>query len=93
MIYFSIYFPALEHPDDRTICKLRFNRSGPQKPGARGGGGGGEGAQNIFAKVDLLTIDNDSEKRKLEIKYKPFEIPRKPLVTTLLLFTSCNVQN
>ena len=43
----------------------------------------------IFAKVDLLPIDNDSEKKKVTQKYKSFEIPRKLLVT-LLWSTLCN---
>ena len=41
-------------------------------------------APQIFAKVDLLPIDNDSEKEKVAQKNKPFEIPRKLLVTLLL---------
>ena len=40
----------------------------------------------ILAKVDLLPIDNNSEKLKRAKKYKPYQIPRKLLVT-LLLFT------
>ena len=40
----------------------------------------------IFAKVDPLLIGNDSEKKKGAKKYKPYQIPRKLLVT-LLLFT------
>ena len=46
----------------------------------------------IFAKVDLFPIDNDSEKKKVAKKYKPSQIPRKLLVT-LLLSTSSNGQN
>ena len=33
-----------------------------------------------FAKVNLLLIDNDNEKKKVAHKYKPLEIPRKLLV-------------
>ena len=44
----------------------------------------------IFAVVDLLPIDNDSEKKKGIVKiYKPLQIPRTLLVT-LLLSTTCN---
>ena len=38
----------------------------------------------IFAKVDLLPIDNDSKKKKGAKKHKPYQIPRKLLVTLLL---------
>ena len=44
--------------------------------------------RQILAKVDLLPIDNDSEEKKRVKKYKPYQIPRKLLVT-LLLFTKC----
>ena len=40
----------------------------------RGGGGGGRGVlqpSHIFAKIDLLPIDNDSKKKKVAKKYKP----------------------
>ena len=59
--------------------------------GGGGGGGGGGGLEHpkIFAKVDLLPIDNDKEKKKVA-KNKPIDIPRKLLVT-LLWFTSCNL--
>ena len=55
-----------------------------------GGRGRGVGLEHpkIFAKVDLLPIDNDREKKKVA-KNKPTDIPRKLLVT-LLWFTSCN---
>ena len=43
-------------------------------------------ARQIFAKVDLVPIDNNSKKIKGAKKYKPYKIPRKLLVT-LLLFT------
>ena len=38
----------------------------------------------IFAKVDLLPIGNDSEKKKIAKNYKLLQIPRKLLVTLLL---------
>ena len=38
----------------------------------------------IFAKVDLLPIDNDSDKKKGAKKHKPYQIPRKLQVTLLL---------
>ena len=43
------------------------------------GGGGvvlGAATPQIFAKVDLLPVENDSEKKKVAKKYKPFQIPR-----------------
>ena len=40
----------------------------------------------ILAKVDLLPIDNLSEKKKIAKKYKSYQIPQKLLIT-LLLFT------
>ena len=43
----------------------------------------------IFAKVDLLPIDNDCDKKKTAKKYELVQIPPKLLVT-LLLFTPCN---
>ena len=43
----------------------------------------------IFAKIDLLPIRNDSENKKVAQKYKPLKIPRKLLVT-LFLSTLCN---
>ena len=53
------------------------------------GGGGGLGASAAlpppdFAKVDFLSIDNDSEKKKEPKKHTPDQIPRKLLVTLLL---------
>ena len=39
--------------------------------------------------VDLLSIDNDGEKKKIAKQYELVQIPRKLLVT-LLLFTSYN---
>ena len=49
-----------------------------------GTGGGGAAAPPIFAKADLLLIDNDSEKKKIATKCKLIQIPRKRLVTLLL---------
>ena len=49
-------------------------------------GWGAAAPPQILAKVDLLPIDNNSEKLKRAKKYKPYQIPRKLLVT-LLLFT------
>ena len=43
----------------------------------------------IFAKVDLLPIENDSEKKKIVKEYKLVQILRKLLIT-ILLSTSCN---
>ena len=52
------------------------------------GGGGGLGRMQPppadFAKVDFLSIDNDSEKKKEPKKHTPDQIPRKLLVTLLL---------
>ena len=59
---------------------------GPQKPG---GLEGGLQPSQIFAKIDLLPIENNSEKKKVTKKYKPLQISRKLLVT-LLWLTSCN---
>ena len=42
------------------------------------------GLWGIFAKVDLLPIDNDSEKKKGAKKHKSYQIPRKLLLTLLL---------
>ena len=50
----------------------------------RGNWGGGAAAPQIFAKADLLLIDNDSEKKKRATKCKLIQIPRKRLVTLLL---------
>ena len=36
-----------------------------------------EAALQTFAKVDLLPVDNDSEKKKVAKKYKRYQIPRK----------------
>ena len=41
-------------------------------------------SSQIFAKVDLLPIDNDSQKKRGAKKHKPYQIPRKLLVTLLL---------
>ena len=40
-------------------------------------GAGEAAAPNIFAKVDLLPIDNDSDKKKIAKKCKLVQIPRK----------------
>ena len=56
------------------------------------GGGGGAAISQIFAKVDLLTIDNYSEKKNIVKKHKPVPIPRKLLIT-LPLSTICNAEN
>ena len=45
--------------------------TGSQK---RGEGGGGATPQ-IFAKVDFLSIENDTEKKKGAKKHKPYQIP------------------
>ena len=37
--------------------------------------------RKIFAKFDLLPFDNDSENKKAAKKHKPYQIPRKLLVT------------
>ena len=49
-----------------------------------GGGAGGLHPPQVFAKADLLLIDNDSEKKKIATKCKLIQIPRKRLVTLLL---------
>ena len=58
------------------------------RPVETGGGGGGLGrlqpSPPDFAKVDFLSIDNDSEKKKEPKKHTPDQIPRKLLVTLLL---------
>ena len=47
----------------------------------------------IFVIVDILPIDNDSEKKKSIVKtYKAIKFPRIILVT-LLLSTICNAYN
>ena len=49
--------------------------------------GRGEAAAPLpqsFVKVDLLLIDNDSEKEKIASKYKLVQIPWRLLVTLLL---------
>ena len=35
--------------------------------------------RHIYAKVDLLPIDSESEKKKVAKKHKPFQIPQKLL--------------
>ena len=60
------------------------------KRNAQGGGLHGTAAlPQIFAKVDLLPIENDSEKKKIVKEYKLVQILRKLLIT-ILLSTSCN---
>ena len=61
-----------------------FIRTGSSKPGDQG-----TAAPQIFAKVDLLPIGNNSEKKKITKKYKLFQVTRKLLVANLP--TSCNV--
>ena len=56
------------------------------------GSAGGAAVPQIFAKVDLLTIDNYSEKKNIVKKHKPVPIPRKLLIT-LPLSTICNAEN
>ena len=56
------------------------------------GGEGGAAISQIFAKVDLLTIDNYSEKKNIVKKHKPVPIPRKLLIT-LPFSTICNAEN
>ena len=41
----------------------------------------GEGG---FAKVDLLSVDNDGEKKKGAKKHKLYQVPQKLLVSLLL---------
>ena len=48
------------------------------------GGLGGGCSPQVFAKVDLLPIENDSEKKKVAKKYKSLQIPQKLLLATLL---------
>ena len=48
------------------------------------GGWGIASPPQIFAKVDLLPIDIDSKKKKGAKKHKPYQSPRKLLVTLLL---------
>ena len=55
----------------------------------RNRGDWGAPTSHIFAKFGLSPIDNDSDKKKVAKKYKPFQIPQKLLVI-LLLFTSFN---
>ena len=64
------------------------------RPVETGGGTGWGGLQpsQIFAKVDLLTIDSYSEKKNIVKKHKPVQIPRKLLIT-LPLSTICNAKN
>ena len=47
-------------------------------------GTGGTAAPQILAKVDLLPIDNNSKKKNEAKKYKPYQIPRKLQVPSLL---------
>ena len=54
-----------------------------------GAWGGCSPPLQIFANVDFLLIDNDSEKKNSNIKYKLVQIPQKVLVA-LLLPTSYN---
>ena len=46
--------------------------------------GAGGGSPQIFAKVDLLPIDNNREKKSAAKKHTAYPIPRKLLVTLLL---------
>ena len=55
----------------------------------RNRGDWGVPTSQIFAKVGLSPIDNDSEKKKVAKKFEPLQIPQKLLVT-LRLSTSCN---
>ena len=59
-------------------------RNRPVETGGRGGGLGRLQPPPDFAKVDSLSIDNDSEKKKEPKKHTPDQIPRKLLVTLLL---------
>ena len=60
-------------------------RNRPVETGGRGGGAWGVcSPPPDFAKVDFLSIDNDSEKKKEPKKHTPDQIPRKLLVTLLL---------
>ena len=54
------------------------------RPVETGGDWGGLLSPRIRTKVDLLPIDNDSEKKKGAKKHKTYQIPRKLLVTLLL---------
>ena len=51
----------------------QYSYGRPVETGDLGGGGGGGGLQPslIFAKIDLLPIDNESKKKKVAKKYKP----------------------
>ena len=55
----------------------------------RGDRGAADPLPQVFAKADLLLIDNDSEKKKIATKCKLVQIPRKHLVA-LLMPTSYN---
>ena len=57
------------------------------------GAGGGGGSPQIFAKVDLLPIDNNSEKKSAAKKHTAYPIPRKLLVTLLLPCSVIYVMN
>ena len=59
----------------------------PVETEGAGGGGGGRAAApppQIFAKVDLLPIENDGKKKKGAKKHKPYQSPQKLRVTLLL---------
>ena len=61
---------------------LQARRNHGRREGGRGAGRIGD--PQIFATVDLLLIDNDSEKKKQQKKYKLVQISRKLLVTLVL---------
>ena len=66
----SVVNSVLEEADNRIVCHIsdiiskEYSKIGPQKPG----GWGGCSPPQIFAKVDLLPIDNYSEKKKIARK-------------------------
>ena len=62
----------------KTSCKTTKTRNRPVETG--GGGGWGDcSPPQIFAKVHLLPIDNDSENKRRAKKHKPYQIRRKLL--------------
>ena len=56
-----------------ALFSEQYSYGRPVETGDLGGGGGGRVLQpsHIFAKIDLLPIDNESKKKKVAKKYKP----------------------
>ena len=80
------YFEVVIHSFGESWKK--FGRRPVETEG--GGGAGGLKPSYIFTIVDLLSNDNDGEKKKSIVEtYKPFQIP-PILLLTLLLSTTCN---